>query len=349
MPPLTRNNGQRELQVMIANPAKQAHAVATGQQGGLSGTIPGVTSYTVTTTAGSTGVTGSGLDSVVVGGLYAIAGVTGAFTVDSVDSSTHITMARQIPTTVSDATMIQAPQQLAIQYSTLQPLNTGDQVAGVGHAVLANDGTPAVMMGNLAISGDSGYPPSAVQDGAFAFTDASGNAVAGYSHPTGLWGFGGEGTIGIASFYSTWGMGFVYSGLGEQPTWGTTIAIEQPDTTFNHPVAGCSICQTGYIGDGNDGLLGPPYNIQYQSEIDSLFTEYVSGFGVDTRAVVSAYALDGSSYATFYGNPYTSPLDSWSVYSSSGSLFSTDGTNIIVAEDYMIALNFALLLFVSLD
>jgi hypothetical protein len=44
MPPLTRNNGERELQVMIANPARMAHAVATSQQSGTSGQIPGTSS-----------------------------------------------------------------------------------------------------------------------------------------------------------------------------------------------------------------------------------------------------------------------------------------------------------------
>jgi hypothetical protein len=134
MPPLTRNNGQRELQVMIANPARQAHAVATGQQRGFSGQIPG---------------------------------------------------------TDSD------PTQLAALSGTIQsypdgPSPNGDQVAGVGHQVLNNAGNPAVFMGNLnAISGGaSSKLPVSYRDGGFGFIDAAGNHVAGYSQPTGLYGFG---------------------------------------------------------------------------------------------------------------------------------------------------------------
>lgn len=44
MPPLTRNNGDRQLQVMIANPARTARAMATSQSGALSGQIPGTSS-----------------------------------------------------------------------------------------------------------------------------------------------------------------------------------------------------------------------------------------------------------------------------------------------------------------
>lgn len=126
MPPTIRKDELRQAQGLFVNPQRTIRSVATGQQGGHSGTIPG---------------------------------------------------------TDSD------PTQLGMQWSTIQPPDTGDQVAAVGHAVLANDGSPVVVMGNMAVSGDSGYPPEGFQDGGFVFTDAEGNAVAGYSHPTGLWGF----------------------------------------------------------------------------------------------------------------------------------------------------------------
>lgn len=44
MPPLTRRDEDRHLQVMVTNPAQRSHAVATGQQSGTSGTIPGTSS-----------------------------------------------------------------------------------------------------------------------------------------------------------------------------------------------------------------------------------------------------------------------------------------------------------------
>ena len=145
MPPTIRKDELRQAQGLFVNPQRTIRSVATGQQGGHSGTIPG---------------------------------------------------------TDSD------PTQLGMQWSTIQPPDTGDQVAAVGHAVLANDGSPVVVMGNMAVSGDSGYPPEGFQDGGFVFTDAEGNAVAGYSHPTGLWGFG-KGTIVVNRFpfaYNTAGL-----------------------------------------------------------------------------------------------------------------------------------------------
>ena len=91
----------------------------------------------------------------------------------------------QIPGTTSPY------NQTGVAYGLIQPGATGDHVAAVGHKVLANDGSAVVVMGNMKVTGASGHPPSGFQDGGFVFTDADGNAVAGYSHPTGLWGFGG--------------------------------------------------------------------------------------------------------------------------------------------------------------
>lgn len=129
---------------MLANPAMRSHAVATGQQTGTSGTIPG---------------------------------------------------------TSSD------PTQLATLSGTIQsypdgPSPNGDQVAGVGHQVLNNAGNPVVVMGNLnAVSGGGGSKlPSSFQDGGFAFVDADGNFVAGYSQSTGLFGFGGTTGVVLSTF-----------------------------------------------------------------------------------------------------------------------------------------------------
>jgi Pectate lyase superfamily protein len=63
------------------------------------------TTYTVSTTAGSAIVTGTGFISMMVGGQYSIAGVAGTFFVASFQSSTQITMTANIPTTVTSATM----------------------------------------------------------------------------------------------------------------------------------------------------------------------------------------------------------------------------------------------------
>lgn len=97
----------------------------------------------------------------------------------------------QVPGTNSSS------KQPAVMYGLLQPGTSGDLVAAVGHTVLDNAGLPVMVFGNLSVSGDSGFPPMAFTDGGWVLIDVDGNAFAGYSHTTGLWGFGGSTQIGV--------------------------------------------------------------------------------------------------------------------------------------------------------
>lgn len=145
----------------------------------------------------------------------------------------------QIPGTTSD------PTQVGLQFSTIHqyPANSsgpttspdGDQVAGVGHAVLNNAGNPVVAMGNLNAPASSNH--GAFQDGAFVFFDADGNHVAGYSQPTGLWGFGG---LRLASF--------------SDEVRGSSVTC----TPGTHTVADCTGATSTSWFDGTTGKITAP-------------------------------------------------------------------------------------------
>jgi hypothetical protein len=239
MPPLTRNNGQRELEVMIANPAKRAHAVATGQQGGYSGQIPGTGSdpqqlaasfgtiqqYPAATTLSSSASVGD--TTISVAGSIA----SGSFVVIDINTATS-TQETNLTTGVSGSGpyTVSLSQPLAYAHANGAPVQAptpspnGDMVAGVGHAVLNNAGNPVVIQGNLSATQTDGTDlPADFQDGGFAFVDADGNLVAGYSQETGLWGFGGGG--GGVGFVTTTLEGYVpFDGLQDwaaPPAWIT--------------------------------------------------------------------------------------------------------------------------------
>lgn len=76
----------------------------TGTLQAVTGDCSGAT-YTVSTTASSATVTGTGFIAAMVGAQYTIAGVSGTFTVSAVGSSTSLTMTATVPTGVSGATM----------------------------------------------------------------------------------------------------------------------------------------------------------------------------------------------------------------------------------------------------
>jgi hypothetical protein len=88
-------------------------------------------------------------------------------------------------------------------YPATAPSPNGDQVSGVGIQVLNNAGNPVMVAGNLAATQTSATDlPADFTDGGFAFVDANGNLVAGYSQETGLWGFGGAGASPVRYFGS---------------------------------------------------------------------------------------------------------------------------------------------------
>lgn len=216
MPPLTRRTEDRQLQVMVANPAARSHAVASGQQVGTSGTIPG-TSSDPTQVATLTGTIQQS-PSVTSLSAAASAGDTSITVPYSIPSGSYVVIDQNTSTSTQETGLtsgvsgsgpytVELSASLGYPHASGAPVQApttspnGDRIAGVGHAVLNNAGNPVVVMGNLnAISGGAGSKlPSSFQDGGFSFVDAQGNQVAGYSQETGLYGFGGGAVLSTFS------------------------------------------------------------------------------------------------------------------------------------------------------
>jgi hypothetical protein len=110
-----------------------------------------------------------------------------------------------IPGTASDPTRVAVATGAIQTYPAAGRSPEGDQVAGVGIQVLNNAGDPVVVLGNLnATQASAADLPASFQDGGFAFVDADGNLIAGYSQETGLWGFGGGGGGAPAARAYSW-------------------------------------------------------------------------------------------------------------------------------------------------
>jgi hypothetical protein len=212
----------------------------------------------------------------------------------------------QIPGTSSD------PTQVAVQFSTIQqyppsaPSPNGDQVAGVGHAVLNNAGNPVVVMGNLNATQTSGTDlPSNFQDGGFAFLDAAGNLVAGYSQETGLWGFGGSTT---AQFY-LFGASAAYLGGFQMP-----LKPQPPSKYFASGI--------DYNGQdrGHDAFGN-------RAENTALWMPYLTGLGsyASTNPICLVYGgpTDPSSIS---GASASLNMTAWTPSSGGGYTLLADGT-----------------------
>lgn len=257
MPPLTRNKGDRALQVMVANPAMRSHAVATGQQIGTAGTIPGTSSNPtqLATLSGTIQQTPSGTtlaassakgDTTISTSTWIPSGSYVVVDQNTGSSTQETAMTSGVsgagPYTISLTSPLGYPHASGapVQAPTTSP--NGDQIAGVGHQVLNSAGKPVVVMGNLnAVSGGgSSKLPSSFQDGGFSFVDAQGNQVAGYSQETGLYGFGGvkvtDGTTTVSpaseldfitgATVTDGGNGTAEITLSPQYLWGVTSIYE---------------------------------------------------------------------------------------------------------------------------
>lgn len=317
MPPVIPGKAGRQAQA-LANPANQARALAQQQQGGSSGTIPG-TSSSPQQVAHTTGV---------------------------------------IPVYPPDG---RSPN--------------GDQVAGVGIQVLNNAGDPVVVMGNLSatlppltmpmraadakagvIRESVSALPSSFQDGGFAFIDADGNFVAGYSQETGLFGFGGGGgggggsSSGLLTAWMDWRTSAsmyvnVFGGTAGLtiPGYGISVPAVQP------PSSGLYVCNASVTQVGHSpatGAIGFLVSLRGMAPPDPASNPI--------NAVVTAYTLDGVNSIDMSSNTCYGPdangsylMAAWTVNASTGSVFSAVGDGmtppaLAVSTPCLMACNFLL-------
>ena len=244
-----------------------------------------------------------------------------------------------IPGTTSDPQQVAVATGLIQTYPATDPSPHGDQVAGVGITVLNNDGNPVVVLGNLAATQTSAVDlPANFQDGGFAFVDAAGDLVAGYSQETGLWGFGGAAAAPLMlTAWMDWTTDVnmsVRTATGGSPAgYGITVpAVKSGATGY---FANACVTQVGY---------SPAQTIGFWGDGGSTMPGWTSDF----LAIVSAYTLDGVSSigmtATGVGGPYghSYQMADWTVDASTGVLLSVSGNYLNVASSCMLAVNYLL-------
>lgn len=313
MPPLTRNNRDRHLEVMLAKPAARAHAVATGQQGGFSGQIPGTSSseqqaavqhstiqqypaVTALAAPASAGDSSISVNRSIASGSFVVIDVNGATTTQESNLTTGVSGSG--PYTLTLTSPLGYPHAASAQVMGPTTSPNGDQIAGVGHAVLNNAGNPVVVMGNLnAVSGGgSSKLPSSFQDGGFSFLDAAGNQVAGYSQETGLYGFGG-GSVVLSSF--------------SDEVFGPEVVA----TAGTHTIADCVgatrtqawfDASTGQITEPGLYVSIPGIRLKAQGSATGQYAWWSSDFDFQTYVPLDAFSvtfpIEGSGLPTVFAN-----------------------------------------------
>jgi hypothetical protein len=145
------------------------------------------TTYTVSTTASSATVTGTGFIAAMVGAQYTIAGVTGTFTVAAVGSSTSLTMVTTVPTAVTSATMTPAGgNNWSSSGLKTVPLATPQAVSAGWYwaALLANGGTaPKIAVGSTQSIGSTLVANAGSSGGSrrYALYSSYGTSLANFS------------------------------------------------------------------------------------------------------------------------------------------------------------------------
>ncbi|MGO9885526.1 MAG: hypothetical protein ACLPV4_21230 [Solirubrobacteraceae bacterium] len=237
-----------------------------------------------------------------------------------------------IPGTSSSATQVAHAAGLIQTYPATGTSPNGDQVSGVGLQVLTNpvivDGVstqyPVVVMGNLNVTGGGVDCPSDFQDGGFAFVDADGNLVAGYSQETGLWGFGSASPrfFGILLPPDAPAGGFqqmTFEVLANDFT--SPLGSQAPNYQWSSPPA--------TYGSGT----------VYSNFANAIYTPTFSSGELDLDYEVQVFSADLSNLINLVGSVSSVASDSalsladldMSVLSSAGSDLSWDGSQISTA------------------
>jgi hypothetical protein len=253
-----------------------------------------------------------------------------------------------IPGTTSDAQQVAVATGVIQPYPATGPSPYGDQVSGVGHAVLNSAGDPVVVLGNLNATQTSAQDlPSSFQDGGFAFVDADGNLVAGYSQETGLWGFSSGAALSTLAAWMDWITSpTMYVNIANNvtvPGYGITVPAMTPPLADgfvnNGLIFNAFVTQVGYYAGGSIGFWGNCSNSEWMRESPS--------------AVVTAYTLDGANSIELCDDNFTGPdangsyqaagADSpWSVTAVTGSVFSAPAGELVVSGPCMMAVNYQL-------
>ncbi len=252
-----------------------------------------------------------------------------------------------IPGTSSSAQQVAHTTGLIPTYPVPASPN-GDQVSGVGLQVLNNAGNPVVVAGNLAATQTSAKDlPTNFSDGGFAFVDAAGNLVAGYSQDTGLWGFDPAAAGATELILTAWmdwvtspamqvNVGTSSRGVGVTvPGYGITVpTMIPPGAATSGLIYNACVTQVGPYAGGSIGFWANGTNPEWNRE-----APYI---------VVTACTLDGTSSIELYsGGDFAAPdannsyqVASWNVTAVTGSAFSAPAAELVVTDAVMMAVNY---------
>jgi hypothetical protein len=260
-----------------------------------------------------------------------------------------------IPGTSSSAQQVAHTTGLIPTYPVPASPN-GDQVSGVGLQVLNNAGNPVVVAGNLHATQTSAKDlPTNFSDGGFAFVDAAGNLVAGYSQDTGLWGFD-PAAAGATEVIQTAWMDWVTS-----PAMQVNVGTSSRGLAVTVPGYGITVPTMIPPGAPTSGFMYNACVTQVGPYAGGSIGFWVNGANwIDEgpSAVVTAYTLDGTSSIELYSAGYFAAPDAnnscqvvgWNVTAVTGSAFSAPGVadsvfsgsaaELVVTDAVMMAVNY---------